>query len=462
MATGRTLRATAALVDGRWQADATIAIGADGDILADAEPDARTETIDGVVVPGLPNLHSHAFQRAMAGLAERTPPAGTADDFWGWRDVMYRFMAALSPDDVEAIAAQLYAECLRHGFTSVGEFHYTHNDVHGGAYADPAELSWRIMAAADEAGIGLTLLPVLYQTSQFGGVAPLDGQRRFVMSLDRYASLVEVVAARCAGDPNRRVGIAPHSLRAVTPDALDAALALRAHIDPAMPVHIHAAEQPKEVADCLAWSGRRPVEWLLDRGAGDGWCLIHATHMTDAERQRLAASGAVAGLCPATEANLGDGLFPIRDFIAEGGSFGVGTDSHVSTSPVEELRWLEYGCRLARRARNVSETAPETSVGAGLLRRALEGGATALGRPIGSLAPGGSADLVVLDPEHPALVGRSGDRLLDAWIFAGNDTPVRHVMVGGRWVVRDGRHVRGDAVAARYRSTMKRLAESLG
>lgn len=320
------------------------------------------ERLSGLVVPGMPNLHSHAFQRAMAGLAERAGPAG--DNFWRWREVMYRFLAVLTPEDIEAIAGQLYVECLQHGYTSVAEFHYLHNAPDGSRYADPAELAHRIVAAAHTAGIGLTLLPVLYCHSQFGGAPPSEAQRRFIMAPDAYATLCQSLAGET------RLGVAPHSLRAVTPEELAAAIAIAGD----KPIHIHIAEQEKEVADCLAWSGARPVAWLLDHAPVDHrWCLVHATHMDDGERSRLASSAAVAGLCQTTEANLGDGSFPLRAFLAEGGRFGIGSDSNVCTSPVEELRWLEYIRRLEARARNVTETRPGASVATSLYTRALAG-----------------------------------------------------------------------------------------
>ncbi|HTI84168.1 MAG TPA: formimidoylglutamate deiminase [Acetobacteraceae bacterium] len=428
-------RADAALFGGRVEPDVLIDIAADGTIVS-VTPRATevAERLSGLVVPGMPNLHSHAFQRAMAGLAERAGPTG--DDFWRWREVMYRFLAILTPDDVQAIAAQLYVECLLHGYTSVAEFHYLHNTPDGSRYEDKAELSHRVKAAACEAGIGLTLLPVLYRHSQFGGAEPTEGQRRFILTLDDYADLCAAV-----GD-----GVAPHSLRAVTPDELTAAIAIAG----GKPIHIHVAEQQKEVADCVAWSGAPPVAWLLDHAEVDQrWCLIHATHIDPAERARLAGSGAIAGLCQTTEANLGDGIFPLRDFLADGGRFGIGTDSNVSTSPVEELRWLEYIRRLETRSRNVTTD---------LYTRALAGGAQALGRRGGSIEPGRHADLVVLDAEHSSLVGRAGDALIDAWLFSGNTTPVRDVMACGEWVVRDAMHRAQPKIAAAFARTMRRLA----
>lgn len=448
--------ADAALIGADVLENVRIDVAADGRIAA-LQPGAvpgEAPRLAGLVVPGIPNLHCHAFQRAMAGLAERAGPEG--DNFWRWREVMYRFLAALTPEDVQAIAAQTYAEGLRHGYTSVAEFHYLHNAPDGSAYAEPAELALRIAAAAEAAGVGLTLLPVLYRYGGFGAAPAGTGQRRFLLDRDGFAGLCITMARHVP------IGLAPHSLRAVCPDDLAWACDLAAAFGPATPLHIHAAEQEREVADCLAWSGARPVAWLLDHAPVDArWCLVHATHVDAGERARLAASGAVAGLCQTTEANLGDGIFPLRHYLAAGGRFGVGTDSNVSASPVEELRWLEYVRRLESRARNVTETRPGASVGAALLARAASGGAQALGRDAGRLAAGAMADLVVLDPAHPALVGRQGTALLDAWVFSGNTTPVAQVMVAGTWVVRDGEHVRGREIEAAFARAMRRLAAVL-
>jgi formimidoylglutamate deiminase len=396
----------------------------------------------------------------MAGLTERASGA-SEDSFWTWREVMYGFVERLDPDQVEAIAAQLYVEMLKAGCTAVGEFHYLHHAPDGGRYDDPAEMSRRIVAAAHTAGIGLTLLPVLYAQGGFGGKPPAAGQRRFVHDLPSYVRLVEALLPSHRHDGSVRVGIAPHSLRAVSPAQLADAVAALNAIDGGAPIHIHIAEQMKEVEDCHAWSGQRPVEWLLDHAPVDEhWCLVHATHMTTDETGRLARSGAVAGLCPTTEANLGDGVFAAVDYQSAGGAYGIGSDSHISVSPIEELRWLEYAQRLVLRRRNV--LAPPAgnesrSVGAALYRGALAGGAQALGRQIGRLAPGARADLVVLDGESPALLGRSEDQLLDSLVFAGNTNPVRDVMVGGRWRVREGRHGAEAAVLDRYRAAVRAL-----
>ncbi|WP_296596044.1 formimidoylglutamate deiminase [Phenylobacterium sp.] len=417
-------------------------------IQVDAEPKAGDER-GGIAVPGLPNLHSHAFQRAMAGLTEVGGPQG--DSFWTWREVMYRFVAQLSPDDVQAIAAQAFLEMLESGFTRVGEFHYLHHDSDGRPYADPAEMAGRIAAAAEETGIGLTLLPVFYAHSAFGGAAPTEGQRRFVSDLGGYVRLHEATRAALAGLPDAVVGVAPHSLRAVTEDEL------RLVADLAQPIHIHIAEQVREVDDCLAWSGARPVEWLQDRFAvDDRWCLVHATHVTERERRRIATRGAVAGLCPVTEANLGDGVFPAARYLAEGGAFGVGSDSNVRIDAAEELRLLEYGQRLTRRARNVLAGEQGAATGATLYRKALAGGGQALGVPqAAGLAVGAAADLVSLPVDHEAYAARSGDAWLDSRVFAGG--PLEHVWRRGRRVVADGRHVARGPVSARYGQTLARL-----
>ncbi|MBV9636334.1 MAG: formimidoylglutamate deiminase, partial [Methylobacteriaceae bacterium] len=341
------LFAPLALTDDGFCSDVTISIDAGGDIVAVESGRAQgCEAVRGPVVPGMINVHSHAFQRAMVGLTQRAGPG--ADDFWTWREVMYRFVAAVEPEDVEAIAAGLCLDMLKSGFTTVGEFHYLHNAPDGGAYADTAEMSERIVAAAGSAGMALTLLPALYQHGGFGGGPLHEGQRRFALDTGAYLRLVETLAARHGSDPNVSIGVAPHSLRAVGPEALREAIAGVAALSPDAPVHIHAAEQTREVEDCLAWSGARPVAWLADHvGFDRRWCVIHSTHTDPAEKQALATAGAVVGLCPTTEADLGDGIFDLAGFEAAGGRFGIGTDSNVSASPAAELRQLEWSQRLA-------------------------------------------------------------------------------------------------------------------
>jgi formimidoylglutamate deiminase len=454
--------AAAALLPEGWRDDVAIDVDAHG-FITSVTPEtgaSGAERLAGVVVPGVPNLHCHAFQRAMAGLTERAGPAG--DDFWTWRDLMYRFVSRLGPDEVEAIAAQLQVELLKQGYTAVAEFHYLHNDRDGIAYETPTQLADAICAAAGATGIGLTLLPVAYRDGGFGGKPTAPAQARFVLTEARYAALVETLVRRHRDDPQIRVGVAPHSLRAIAPDALARLVTTIDALDPLAPIHIHVAEQTREVEDCLAWSGARPVQWLLDNApVGPRWCAVHATHMDARETDALARSGAVAGICPTTEANLGDGFFALEAFVQSGGELGVGSDSNVSTSPVEELRWLEYGARLTARRRNRFAPAPGASTGAALLRAALHGGARACGRPIGAIETGRRADLVVLDPAHPALLGRSGDALVDAWIFSGNETPVRDVMVGGAWVVRERHHVHEEQARADYARAMRRVMEEI-
>ncbi len=426
---------------------------------ADAKDCAR---IEGAVLPGMGNLHSHAFQRAMAGLAERTgagdPALAGGDDFWGWREVMYRFLARLTPGQLEAIAGWLYLEMLKAGYTGVAEFHYLHNAPDGAPYDDPCEMSGRIVAGARRAGIALTLLPVLYQTSDFGGRPALDAQARFTKSTGEYLAMLGALHGQYAGAPNFRLGVAGHSLRAAPPEALAEMIEAADTIDPAMPIHIHIAETTREVADCIAWSGAPPVAWLLDHVELDRrWTLVHATHMTEDETARAARSGAVAGLCPTTEANLGDGLFALPAYLREGGRIGIGSDANVTLDPFEELRLLDYGQRLIHRKRNPSLPDEAASIGAGLWRRALDGGATALGAKTGRLAPGYRADLIVIDTSLAGLAGRTGDILLDSLIFAPARDAVRDVMVGGRWVIRDRRHEAEDELAASYRAAIAEI-----
>jgi formimidoylglutamate deiminase len=414
--------------------------------------------ISGFVVPGMANVHSHAFQRAMAGLTEARTSGD--DSFWTWRELMYRFAARITPEQVHDVAAYLYVEMLKAGFTAVGEFHYLHHDKGGKPYADRAEMSHRVIAAADAAGISIAHLPVLYAFGGFGARPPAAGQARFVNDAEGHAALVAGLHTRYAGTPNVRIGAAFHSLRAVDPALLKATLAALAGIDDKAPIHIHIAEQQKEVQDCIAWSGERPVAWLLDHAAVDArWCLVHATHLDEHEVARLAASGAVAGLCPTTEANLGDGIFPADTYLggANPGRIGIGSDSHIAVSVAEELRMLEYGQRLTRNRRAALATEGQPSPGARLFTETAEGGAQALGIDAGRIAPGCRADLVVLDPDHPALWNKSSAQALDAWIFAGDSGCVRHVMVGGEWRVRDRIHPREGEIARRFRAAQAAL-----
>ena len=405
----------------------------------------------GIVLPGLPNLHSHAFQRGMAGLAEMR---GTSNDsFWTWRETMYRFVDRLTPDHLQAVAALAYIEMLESGFTRVGEFHYLHHDRDGRPFADPAEMSTAIVAAAADSSIALTHLPVFYAHAGFGGLVPGEGQRRFSHNVEDFAALLGRLRSLLAELPDAVLGIAPHSLRAVTPDELAALIPLASG-----PIHIHIAEQIKEVEDCLAWSGARPVEWLLANAPVDQrWCLVHATHMTEQETRAMAATGAVAGLCPITEANLGDGFFPAEGHLEAGGAYGIGSDSNVLIDATEELRLLEYGQRLAQRSRNVLAPAG-ASTGATLYRAALAGGAQALGAPAG-LVPGAPADFVSLDCEHASLVGRDGDALIDGLIFAAGRSAIDGVWRRGRQLVAQGRHIDRERIAERYRAALRDLLQ---
>jgi formiminoglutamate deiminase len=415
-----------------------------------AAPAAATR-LSGLTLPGLPNLHSHTFQRGMAGLSERR--GASEDSFWTWREVMYRFLDRLNPDDVQAIAAQAMVEMLEGGFTALAEFHYLHHDKDGRAYADIATMGGAVAAAAGETGIGLTLLPVLYRYGNFGKAPAAPGQRRFLNDRDAYLRLLEGSEKAVASLPDAKVGVAPHSLRAVALDDLPWIAALR----PETPVHIHVAEQMREVEDSIAITGRRPVELLLESVTVDGrWCLIHATHLSDAERDAMARSTAVAGLCPITEANLGDGIFDGVRYRAAGGRIGVGSDSNIEIGAGGELRLLEYSQRLRDRRRALWAEAG-TPAGVRLWRDACAGGAQACGRALGAIAPGTRADLVTLAADHPALIGKTGDFALDSAVFAAPALPVESVIVGGKPVVRDGRHIDRARIAARYGAVIRNL-----
>lgn len=441
------LHADHALLPGGFARDVLLAWDERGALTA-VRPDVPCEPgvarAAGLVVPGLPNLHSHAFQRAFAGLTEYRGSA--QDSFWTWRDLMYRFAAAITPDELEAIATQLYVEMLTAGYTAVCEFHYVHHDPSGRPYADPAEMSLRLVAAARRAGIGLTMLPVLYQASGFGAKPPRDDQRRFLNGVDALLRIVDALRARGV-----RSGVAPHSLRAVPPAALSDLVQGLGAIDASAPIHIHVAEQMQEVDDCLAWSGSRPLQWLLDHAPVDArWCLVHATHLDDAERDGAARRGAVIGLCPSTEANLGDGLF---DLPAWRGAWGIGSDSHAGVDAAEELRLLEYGQRLARQQRNVQ-------VAEAMWNAAVAGGAQAAARPVAGLAAGQQADFVLL--ADAMLDGLTPAEQLASHVFASHRRQaVREVWVGGRRVVHHGRHADAEAAERGFLGARARLREAL-
>ena len=417
-------------------------------------PEANDTRVD-TLLPAPGNLHSHAFQRAMAGMTE-VRQAGR-DSFWSWRELMYRFMDRLTPEQIEAIAAQVYVEMLEAGYASVGEFHYVHHQPGGVPHDNIAELSERIFAAAARTGIGLTHLPVLYSYGGAGQVELSAGQRRFGTGVDEFERLFDAASAALRHLPgDARIGIAPHSLRATSPAELSRLVARHGQ----GPIHIHIAEQPREVREIEDWLGARPVEWLLGNlPVDDRWCLIHATHMTVTETRDMAASGAVAGLCPITEANLGDGAFNGPDYAEAGGSFGIGSDSNVNISLTEELRLLEYSQRLRDGSRNVLVPGAG-SVGRFLYMSAARGGAQALAREAGSIATGKLADLVAIDSQSAALCALSRDSLLDGLVFAATDRVVTDVWSAGRHMVRGGHHIARDAVFADYRAAIERLLAS--
>jgi formimidoylglutamate deiminase len=442
-----------ALLPGGW-ADGVRTYIADGRIQrieANTQPAPEDERFAiGTAAAG--NVHSHAFQRGIAGLTEHR--AGS-DNFWSWRDAMYGFVQKLTPEQFEAIAALAYMEMLESGIARVGEFHYLHHAQDGTPYANVAEHAERLCAAASTTGIGLTLLPVLYAHGGIGGQPATESQRRFVNSLDSFERLLEA-CRRCIAKLDFGVlGVAAHSLRAVTPDELRDLVLLSGNA----PMHIHIAEQLDEVRQWQAFAGCRPVEWLLDNAAVNSrWCLVHATHLAPQEVTRLAESGATAGLCPITEANLGDGLFPAKEYLALGGHFGIGTDSNVLIDFAEELRLLEYGQRLVHRERNALHPGADRSTGRGLFERALAGGSRALGERSGQLAPGHLADIVALSDQHPSMRQRKGDALLDSWIFAGAPV-VESVWSAGRKVVSGGRHFAREQITPRFSATLRALLD---
>jgi formimidoylglutamate deiminase len=452
------IHAGEALLENGWARDVRVVL--EGDRIASMEANATPQSGDyrtGILLTAPANLHSHAFQRAMAGLTERRG-ADPSDNFWTWRKAMYAFLDALTPDDVEAIAAFVQMEMLEAGYATNVEFHYLHHGPDGRPYDNPGEMSQRIAAASDTTGIGLTLLPVLYQQGGCDGRPLGAGQIRFGNDISRFERLVESASEALKSLPaDTRLGISAHSLRAVSREGLAACIALL----PSAPLHMHLAEQTGEVDEVLEFYGARPAEWLLANADVDArWCLIHCTQMTNQETRSLARTGAVAGLCPITEANLGDGIFNGTAWLEAGGRFGVGSDSNVRISLSEELRQLEYSQRLRDRSRAALATR-EKSAGRVLLEGAAKGGAQAAGREAGAIATGKLADLVALDTTHITLEGRSGDMTLDSWVFAGDDSMVSDVWAAGRHQVRGGRHIARDAITERYRQTIRRLGTRL-
>lgn len=444
------------LLDG-WAENVRICVNPEG-MIASLETGSTAEPGDAeasVLIPALANLHSHAFQRAMAGRAEARQ--GAHDSFWTWRTLMYALATRMDAEGLTAIAAQLYMELLKGGYGAVAEFHYLHNQVAG--REETLALSTALIEAAQRTGIGLTLLPVLYQVAGFGADAPLPDQARFCHNTDEYLALLKTLSPplRAAG---HGLGIAFHSLRAVRPESFEPVLDWRSAHLPGSPVHIHIAEQTKEVSDCVEARGLRPVEWLLENCPVDtNWCLVHATHLTAGELERAARTGAIAGLCPTTEANLGDGFFDLTPWLSCGGRFGVGSDSQVSTSAVEELRLLEYGARLRERRRLIAAREDEPSTGAALWLGAAAGGAAALGAGSGLIEVGARADVIGLEEDHPALYGAKDDGIFDSLLFGPSHGAIRQVFARGHLVIQDGHHAQETQISADYRAALGRLMD---
>lgn len=440
-----------ALLPSGWARDVRLEVDAAGAIVAvtaDARADGA-ERLGRAILPGMPNLHSHAFQRSFAGRAEHAHDG--KDDFWSWRESMYRAAGALNPETLRGVAHYVFCQMLKAGYTSVAEFHYLHAAPGGEPYRPDDAMASAIVDAARDAGIGLTLLPVLYDRGGFGGEPLRVEQRRFHIELERV--LGWIAAGLADAGSQTRWGLAPHSLRAVAADRLIRAVDELARIDPGAPIHIHIAEQIAEVDGFRRAHGRSPIGWLVDNlPVDERWCLVHATHAEETELRAVAKTGAVVGLCPTTEANLGDGFFDLPVFTEAGGLLGIGSDSNVAIDPFEELRLLEYGQRLRLRRRNI----PGGHSGSAFWRKAASGGARALGQKVGALAAGFRADLVVFDPSSE-VEADSPEFWLDSAMFAALGRPIRHVMAGGRWVVRDGRYNDEETIAATYRKALAAL-----
>ena len=415
------------------------------------------EKVQGIVIPGMVNCHSHAFQRAFAGFSEQGSDSG--DSFWTWRNIMYQFMGQLTEKDAEVIATQLYIEMIKMGYTRVAEFHYLHHDIDGQNYPELATMAKAIFDAAATAGIGLTMLPVLYQYSGFGQLPANDGQKRFINSTEQFNQLVTDCFNLSQQYLNSNVGIAPHSLRAVDKDSMTNAVNHIRALDDTAPIHIHIAEQQKEVNDCLAHYQQRPVQWLIENADLDKhWCLIHATHIDEQERLAMAETGAIAGICPTTEANLGDGIFPTTEFLAEKGTFAIGSDSHISVNPVEELRWLEYAQRLIKQQRAILADSKEYSVGKNLWQKAALGGAQSTSSNTGELAVGKQADLLVIDDSELGLFASGDKQRMDSLIFASQQNMVKDVMVFGQWQVKNFCHSYEKNSKQAFTHLLKRLS----
>ena len=440
------LFARKALLPDGWADDVLLRIR-DGliDDVTPGETPGEASVVTGCIIPGLCNAHSHAFQRALAGRTEERSPAGH-DSFWTWRERMYELAAMLDPGLLHAIARQAYTEMLLCGYTTVAEFHYLHRD--SAATSAGMQMFDALATAASETGIRLTYVPVLYERAGFHAPQPEGPQKLFAMPLEQFLAHHEEASGRRS--ERLSVGIGAHSLRAVSAPSLQAIA--EAGRNAGGPIHLHIAEQQREVDQCLAAYQRRPVRWLLENlGVDEQWCLVHATHMDADETKSLAGSGAVVCVCPSTEANLGDGLFPLADYLAHGGRLAIGSDSHISINPFEELRWLEYGQRLVTQTRNVTSFR-SPHVGRELFERAVEGGAQASGQATAGLRRAAPADLVALYDDDPMLAGHGDESRLDALVFSGYRLPIEGVMVHGEWLVADGEHTSGAATRDAFRA----------
>ncbi len=448
--------AKTALLPSGWAENVLISIDSEGhfsSVVCDQEKDDAVE-LSGSVIPGIANCHSHAFQRAMAGLAEYS--TNPKDSFWTWRNIMYDFALKISPEQLSVIASQLYIEMLKAGYTSVAEFHYLHHDINGESYSNPAEMSDAIISAAQQTGIALTHLPVLYMSSGFGNQAPQDTQRRFIHDVEKFINLLETLKAKQT--TQFKLGVALHSLRAVSEQAITEVTNYLSQLDSSAPIHIHIAEQQQEVKDCINWSGQRPVEWLLNHyDLNEQWNLVHATHLTAEETQQLALSKSTVVICPTTEANLGDGLFPLKEYLNAGGNLTIGSDSHISVDPIEELRWLEYGQRLKAQNRNIVATENQPHCGTNLWQSACENSSLSMGKKLGKIESGYQADLLVVDESKPQLAARHQDDLLNSLVFSGRSNCFKDVMVAGKWQVQNYHHEKEGEIASAYFETSKQL-----
>jgi formimidoylglutamate deiminase len=424
------------MIEGQWQSNVLLTVGANGTWqsitpnVATSPSASKATWVSGPLIPGIVNSHGHAFQRAIAGLTEhRTNASNDTDNFWTWRDSMYKIAGRISPEQLEVIANQLFSELLRGGYTHVCEFHYLHNQNDGAPYANSLEMAMALVRAAQTSGIGLTLLPTLYMRSGFNATGLRDEQRRFASTPDSIIDMANSINSLKL--PRINAGIALHSLRAVDHAPMNAITVEAKRLN--LPIHIHISEQVREVSECVEHLGARPIEWLLGHADVDArWNLVHATHATPDELSALRQTGASIAICPSTEANLGDGLFDFTTWAALGGIWSIGSDSHITRSATEEMRLLEYGQRLHKKQRNVaSQSMRQSSTGAALLSGAIQGGSAAAGLAIGEIKIGNFANFIELDQNAASLIGIPIERFIDAWIFSSPDAMPCNVFVQG-------------------------------